>query len=217
MQEFSLFNAKVPWPDILPGPDSIKQLPLLSQFFTISALQGDAQLNPSTEGTNSLAQILAILLASLVPTSFGQLVTQTLLFGAGSRKAKLRPQLNTHISEVLSARFTSEASAQLRRTVDAQATALKAVLKAAGSTRKGLQDMMHKRIGEFVADGSKATYFDLPQFIPVLSPGGAVTQEVLLPRGAPGMKIRMWEEYVAKIREDWAYAEGMRREMVTRE
>lgn len=144
-------------------------------------------------------------------------MTQTLLFGAGSRKAKLRPQLNKHISEVLSARFTSEASGQLRHTIDAQATALKAVLKAAGSTRKGLQDMMHKRIGEFVTDGSKATYFDLPQFIPVLSPGGGLTQEVLLPRGTPGLKIRAWEDYVAKIRQDWAYAEEVRREMVTRD
>ncbi|OCT46898.1 hypothetical protein CLCR_02237 [Cladophialophora carrionii] len=207
VHEFSLFNSKVPWPDVLPGPESIRQLPLLTQFFTISAAQ-NAQLS-STEGTNALAQLLATLLASLAPTSFGQLVTQTILFGAGSRKAKLRPQLNTRIGQVLDTSFTPDAATQLRQNIDAHEKVVKASLKAAGSTRKGLHDIMQRRMGEFVGDGSSTAYFDLPQHNPVL---GAAE---VLPRGAPGQKIAQWEEYMRKVNEEWAFAEEMRREMVT--
>jgi hypothetical protein len=156
-----------------------------------------------------LVQLLATLSASLAPTSFGQLVTQTILFGAGSRKAKLRPQLNTQITQILDTSFTPDAATQLRQNIDAQEKVVKAALKAAGSTRKGLHDIMQKRIGEFVEDGSSTAYFDLPQHNPVSG-----TAEVL-PRGAPAQKIAQWERYVKKINEDWAFAEEMRREMVT--
>ncbi|KIW65816.1 hypothetical protein PV04_08038 [Phialophora macrospora] len=170
VHEFSLFNSKVPWPDVLPGPDSIRQLPLLTQFFAISAVQ-NAQLS--------------------------------------STEAKLRPQLNHQISQVLDTSFTPDAATHLRQNIDAHEKVVKASLKAAGSTRKGLHDIMQKRIGEFVEDGSSTAYFDLPQHNPVSG-----TAEVL-PRGAPAQKIAQWEGYVKKINEDWAFAKEMRREMIT--
>jgi hypothetical protein len=68
---------------------------------------------------------------------------------------------------------------------------------------------MQKRIGEFVEDGSSTAYFDLPQHNPVSG-----TAEVLS-RAAPAQKIAQCEGYVKKINEDWAFAEEMRREMVT--
>lgn len=209
VHEFSLFNSKVPWPDILPGPESIKQLPLLRQFFAISAAQS-AQLS-STDGTGALAQLLSTLSAALAPVSFGQFITHTLLFGAGSRKARLRPQLETEITSVLDGCFTPDAGKQVRESIDAQAAVVKAGLKAAGSTRKGLQDLMQKRIGAFVEDGSSTAYFDLPHQHPVMM------NVELLPRGTPREKIANWEAYMGKIKDDWAFAEALRNEMVTRE
>lgn len=65
------------------------------------------------------------------------------------------------VDETLSLRFTSETIPQLHTHADAHTARVKAHLKGAGSTRKGLNDLIQRQI----ADYSKG------------KPGGAWTQQ----------------------------------------
>ena len=208
MNEFSVFNTKVPYPDVLPGPESLQQLPLLRQFFQVCS-STNVRIS-STEGTNNFSQLIGMLEAALEPMGFGQFLAHYMLFGLGSRKCKLRPQLNKTLKSILDAKFSPEAAGQVQASVKTHANMIKAELKSAGSTRKGLEDRMQKRLQACV-NSTETSYFDFPQ----LSPMTRNTQ--LLPKGAPRAKIEEWEQFTAKISDDWAYAQALRNEMVTKE
>jgi hypothetical protein len=88
---------------ILPGADLLQQLPLLNQFFAFAPAE-NIQI-ASTEGMGPLSQLLGTFNAALAPVRFGQYITQNVLLGMGSRKARLRPQLRLKVDEALSQRF----------------------------------------------------------------------------------------------------------------
>jgi hypothetical protein len=206
VREFSLFNSKVPWPDVLPGADSLQQLPLLNQFFAFSRA-GNAQI-ASTEGTGPLSQLLGTLNAALAPVGFGQFITQNVLLGMGSRKAGLRPQLRVKVDEALSQRFTSDALPQLRAHIDAQATTVKAHLKGAGSTRKGLNDLIQRRIAEHNKDSSVGTWHNLPL--------ESRSNAEVLARGEAEARFKQWAEHMQKVHAYQEHAAKVRNEMVTK-
>jgi hypothetical protein len=206
IREFSLFNSKVPWPDILPGADSLQQLPLLNQFFAF-APAGNVQI-ASTEGTGPLSQLLGTLNAALAPVGFGQFISQNVLLGMGSRKARLRPQLRVKVDEALSQRFTNDALPQLRTHIDAQATTVRTHLKGAGSTRKGLNDLIQRRIAEFNKDNSVGTWYNLPL--------ESRSNAEVLARGEADARLKQWAEHMQKMHAYQEHATRVRDEMVTK-
>ena len=148
--------------------------------------------------------------AALEPTSFGQLLAQTVLFGLGSRKAKLRPQLNSNIKTVLDAKFLPDAAQIAQEAIKAQSKVVKAQLKASGSTNKGFEDRKQTLLRSFVMDGGSTAYYDLPLHNPT------TRNTELLSTGAPQAKAREWEEFMRSVRHDEAYAQELRDEMVTK-
>jgi hypothetical protein len=206
VREFSLFNSKVPWPDVLPGADSLQQLPLLNQFFAVETA-ANSQI-ASLEGTGPLSQLLGTLNAALVPIGLGQFLTQTLLVGFGSRKAKLRPQLSMKIDETLSLRFAGETLPQLKAHISAHATTVKSHLKGAGSTHKGLNDLIQKRIAGYSEDNLAGVWCNLPL--------ESRSNTEVLARGEADARLKLWVDHMEKVNTHQVHAAKVRDEMVTK-
>jgi hypothetical protein len=197
----------VPWPDVLPGPNSLEQLPLLKKFYDVAAAYS-MQL-PSSEGANSLSQILGTLDAGLASIGFWQGFGRTVLFGMGSRKANLALQLNKQTQALLTSSFTPDASKQIQQSIKAHSTVTKKHLKSAGSTRKGMEDLAQQRIKSYISDGSSTAYIDLPHHHPM------TRGTELMSRGEPQTRTEEWRQFMVKVEDDCKAAEVMRREMVT--
>ena len=125
------FCTKAPWPDVISTKDSLKQLPLLSQFFDVQPV---AQLIDSSEGTEFIVQTLGTVLASLLPIGFSQFVGQTVI-REGSRRAQLRLQVIAKINESLSNRFSPDVVQLLQEAIRKEASKIKKQIKQAGSDK----------------------------------------------------------------------------------
>ncbi|KAH0564731.1 hypothetical protein GP486_001878 [Trichoglossum hirsutum] len=132
--EVSRFCAKAPWPDKIPTSSSLTQLPLLKQFLNPSS--GSTPTLNSLDNTDFLITTLGTLLGALLPIGLGQWFSHKVI-RVGNRKAKLWPQVVSHIKGSLSQRFTPEIASQIEKAAVQAAANIKTEIKQA----KGPKDL----------------------------------------------------------------------------
>jgi hypothetical protein len=207
--ELAAFLSKPSWPDPLPTANSLSHLPLFSSFLTVSqncAASHARNTIPTSEGTTPLTHIIGTISAALAPLSIAATLGRAVTFGYGSRKAGLQSPLASQTAEILAAAsFEGEHLKQMQNSLQAQRSAVVALLKTAGSARKGLLDLAGRRVTAFAKDGKGTAYIDLP----VLS-GARFVDGVEMDRMRGQVR-----EFQLNVMRDWEAARVVREEMVS--
>jgi hypothetical protein len=192
-------GSKAPWPDVIPKPRLIKQLPLLNQFFNVELLP--AASTDTLESTKFLVQTLGVVTASTFAFSFGQSCGQ--LFG--NRPAKLRRQINPTISDFLSRLFSATLAASLQKELVAEAVAVKTQIKH--STAKKITTVCSSRLSAFTGLNN-ARFVDLSADV---SPQSVVWTPVEV-----STKERQRGQFLTRVRTDHEHSKSVLHEMHSR-
>lgn len=158
--EAARFCAGAPWPDVIPTNDSLKQLPLLSQFFDV---EREAQLIDSSENTEFLVGTLGTILASLLPMGFKQFLSQGVI-RKRNRRAQLRLQAIAKMSESLSQKFVPTVVPVLEKAITKEASKVKGEIKKAGGS-KDITLVIESRLAK-LTQVKDTGFFDMTEIDP---------------------------------------------------
>ena len=194
------FTSKAPCIDVIPKQHSLKQLPLLNQFFDIEPA---AELIRSTERTQFLVRTLGTITSALQPIGFSQFFNQSVI-RMGNRRARLQPQVTAKMDEALSSKFSPDVVANLKAEIAKNAASTTKEAKQASGTKSVISVCLFRLAKLTAVDG--ATFFDLISINSSSESWTAATHNA---------KITEHNQHIGKLQNHEAHSRSVLNEMVT--